>query len=142
MPPKRSPAPHEIDAFLDDAFRDNRSLERYAMLYPSLRTRLLALLHSNSPPIREKVAALKKAFAEKAKGGEVWFQKRYGLTPTEARIALFIAEGGSVAAFAERAGISPGTVRTHLKAIFEKTGVSRQASLAALLRTRSVRASR
>lgn len=59
--------------------------------------------------------------------------RRYGLTPTEARLALEIAQGHGRVAAAARLGISVGTVRTHLERIFAKTGVHRQAELARLV---------
>ncbi|HEX6603854.1 MAG TPA: helix-turn-helix transcriptional regulator [Sphingomicrobium sp.] len=52
-----------------------------------------------------------------------------GLTQAEAAVAARVWEGDSVAEAAERLGVSPNTVKTHLKAVFEKTGVERQAAL-------------
>ena len=51
----------------------------------------------------------------------------------EAQIALFVAEGGSVVQFASLHRKSEATVRTHLKAIFRKTGASRQSDLPRLI---------
>jgi DNA-binding CsgD family transcriptional regulator len=58
---------------------------------------------------------------------------RFRLSPAEARIALGIARGQTLAAIAANNGISVQTVRTQLKAIFSKTGVHRQAELALLI---------
>lgn len=52
-----------------------------------------------------------------------------GLTQSEAQIATEIAGGRSLAAIAEGLGISPNTVRAHLRSIFAKTGVKRQSQL-------------
>lgn len=57
----------------------------------------------------------------------------YGLTPTESRLAVLLAEGFTVAESAERLGMKITTARTHLAALFEKTGARRQAELVGLL---------
>lgn len=57
----------------------------------------------------------------------------FGLTPAEARIALRLATGEDVGVAAEMLGISAGTVRNHLKAIFVKTGTHRQGDLLRLI---------
>jgi DNA-binding CsgD family transcriptional regulator/PAS domain-containing protein len=63
-------------------------------------------------------------------------QALFGLTPTEARVALQVAQGASGPEAAAALGIGAGTVHAHLKSIFAKTGVRRQSGLARLL-TRS-----
>lgn len=57
----------------------------------------------------------------------------YGLSPAQARVAAFVADGLSVVEIADRLGISPSTARTHLNRIFDKTGVRTQSSLVRLL---------
>jgi DNA-binding CsgD family transcriptional regulator len=57
----------------------------------------------------------------------------FDLTPAEARIAGLITEGHSVHLIARQQQITPNTVRRHLKAVFAKTGVHRQAELVSLL---------
>ncbi len=59
----------------------------------------------------------------------------YDLTPAELRIVKLSAEGMSMAEAAERLGIAPSTVKTHLLRAYEKTGTHRQSELAALLRS-------
>lgn len=56
---------------------------------------------------------------------------RYGLTPAE--VACALAMPGSVRAVAEGLGLSMNTVKSHLKAIYQKTGVRSQAELVGLL---------
>ncbi len=58
---------------------------------------------------------------------------RYGLTRAEAQCAERLGAGESVAAIAAVMGLSPHTVRSHLRSIFGKTGVRRQGELIALL---------
>lgn len=67
-------------------------------------------------------------------GYSVEFLKRfYDLTPAEARLAKLIAEGERLDSIAVRLSISVHTARTHLKRVFEKTGVERQAELVQLM---------
>ncbi len=56
-------------------------------------------------------------------------QELFGLTPAEARLTAALVEGLSVKDFAEAAGVSLNTARTHLKNVFAKMGVKRQAAL-------------
>ncbi|MBB4155248.1 DNA-binding CsgD family transcriptional regulator [Sphingomonas jinjuensis] len=57
----------------------------------------------------------------------------FDLTPGEARVARLLASGTPIADAAAALGIGSGTVRTHLKAVFAKTGVARQVDLVRLL---------
>jgi DNA-binding CsgD family transcriptional regulator len=57
----------------------------------------------------------------------------FDLTPTEARVARDLAEGKTVAAIASGAGASESTIRTHVRAVLEKTGCNRQTDVVALL---------
>ena len=57
----------------------------------------------------------------------------YGLTPAEARLAVLLLGGGSVAEAADQLGVTLNTARTHLKQVFAKTGTKRQAELVRLL---------
>lgn len=59
-------------------------------------------------------------------------QAAFSLTPAEARLAAALAGGASVAEAAGRFAVSPATTRAQLKAIFAKTGVSRQVDLVRL----------
>ncbi|MEO5807297.1 helix-turn-helix transcriptional regulator [Devosia sp.] len=61
----------------------------------------------------------------------------FDLTPAEARLAKALASGSTKSDFAAGAGISTETVKTQLKSVFEKTGVSRQADLVRLLASTS-----
>jgi PAS domain S-box-containing protein len=60
-------------------------------------------------------------------------ERLFALAPAEARVAALIASGASPRQAAIELGLSEGTVRTTLKHVFAKTGVSRQSTLAALL---------
>lgn len=60
-------------------------------------------------------------------------QALFDLTPAEARTASQITEGKSIEQISLATGISPNTIRTHLKSVFQKTGVQRQAELVSML---------
>ncbi|WP_234050281.1 MULTISPECIES: helix-turn-helix transcriptional regulator [unclassified Xanthobacter] len=60
-------------------------------------------------------------------------QQAFGLTPTEAAIALLLARGEGAREIARMRAISYETVRTHIRSIFHKLGVNRQAEVGALL---------
>lgn len=57
----------------------------------------------------------------------------YGLTPIEAKLAALVGAGIDLAEAAERLGMAKETARHHLKRIFSKTGVNRQAELVRLV---------
>lgn len=58
---------------------------------------------------------------------------RWGLTPSEARLARQLAAGLPLAQVAEEAGVTIGTARNQLKNVFGKTGTRRQGELISLL---------
>ncbi|WP_127143966.1 response regulator [Pelagibacterium montanilacus] len=57
----------------------------------------------------------------------------FGLTRTEAEIALELADGHKPAAIAAALGIAQTTVAFHMRNLFQKTGTGRQAELVALI---------
>jgi DNA-binding CsgD family transcriptional regulator len=59
-----------------------------------------------------------------------WFD----LTPSEAKIAAYVADGKSLEEYANDRGVSINAARFLIRGVFAKTGVSRQAELASLLR--------
>ena len=56
----------------------------------------------------------------------------FELTPAEARVAAHAAAAVPVAAIASRLGLSPNTVKTHLKTIYLKAGVQNRSDLVRL----------
>ena len=56
-----------------------------------------------------------------------------GLTPMESRVAVWLAEGKSVRDMAEATGRTPGSIYWHLKQIYQKQPISRQADLVRLV---------
>ena len=61
--------------------------------------------------------------------------QRYALTPREVQVLHGIVDVGGVPKVAAMLGISDRTVKAHLHAIFDKTGVRRQADLVKLVST-------
>ncbi|MCG8392806.1 MAG: helix-turn-helix transcriptional regulator [Pseudomonadales bacterium] len=59
--------------------------------------------------------------------------ERYGLTVAEREVVGLLAQGVSLADIAESTGRSRETVRSHLKAVFMKTGTHRQVELVVLV---------
>lgn len=57
----------------------------------------------------------------------------YGLTHAEARVVLAASSGNTVIENAKSLGLSPNTVKTHLRHVFAKTATGRQAELASLI---------
>jgi DNA-binding CsgD family transcriptional regulator len=57
----------------------------------------------------------------------------YGLTATEAKVALSIAAGNDAPGTAHQLRVSTNTVHTHLRGIFRKLGINRQADLVRVL---------
>lgn len=60
---------------------------------------------------------------------EAAVSRAYGLTPAEARLLAALVGGERIPDYAQRHGISVTTVKTHLKALFDKVGERRQADL-------------
>lgn len=57
----------------------------------------------------------------------------FSLTESEARVALALAEGLSVAEIASSSGVTVKTVRVQLSSVFSKTNTQRQGELVSLL---------
>jgi len=55
-----------------------------------------------------------------------WIMDGYGLTQAESKVALAASSGLGVPETASRLGVSPNTIKTHLRRVFAKTGTSRQ----------------
>jgi len=60
-------------------------------------------------------------------------QSLFDLTPAEARVARALTVGQTLQRIADDSCLSQNTVRTHLRAVLEKTGCNRQAEVVALL---------
>ncbi|OBG32093.1 MULTISPECIES: helix-turn-helix transcriptional regulator [Mycolicibacter] len=63
----------------------------------------------------------------------ILLRRLYGLTNAEAQVALLVMRGEGLTPIAEELSVSLTTVKTHLRHIFDKTGIHRQAELVRLL---------
>jgi DNA-binding CsgD family transcriptional regulator/PAS domain-containing protein len=59
--------------------------------------------------------------------------KLFGFTPTEAQLAIHLANGLNIDEAAAELGMTRNTARAHLRAVFTKTGISRQPALVRLI---------
>jgi DNA-binding CsgD family transcriptional regulator/PAS domain-containing protein len=57
----------------------------------------------------------------------------FGFTPTEANLAMLLANGLTLDEASAELGVSRNTARTHLRSVFAKTGVTRQTGLVRLI---------
>jgi len=105
------------------------TLGAYIELYPSVRSRLLDMEKTTDPDLRRKFDALRSAILSREADRRERLGREWGLTATEARLAIHLADGGTVGGYASVYGVAKGTVRTQLKAVFAKTGVNRQSAL-------------
>ena len=61
------------------------------------------------------------------------FMHLYGLTVSEATLAIILAEGKTMDEVSADLGVTKNTARAHLRAIFAKTGVTQQSMLVSLV---------
>lgn len=94
-----------------------------ALLAPPAPPRALLVLSDAPPEAPHAGAALARL---------------YGLTPAAQALSLAIAAGKTLAEIDEERGVGPQTLRNHLKSIFARTGLSRQAQLAAAVARQSL----
>lgn len=82
---------------------------------------------------RGEVAVLVRDTGAQGPHTEDVLKQLFGLTSTEAKLSLAIADGQTPSEVADALGRSVETVRTHLKRVFEKTSTTRQAELVRLV---------
>ena len=110
-----------------------RNAQHYAKLYPSILARFDAAYRASHPMVLQITRAMARASEHSVQQREARLRADHGLSPQEIRTALHLIDGGSVASCAAAHEVAPSTVRSHLKSIFAKTGVTRQAELPQLL---------
>jgi DNA-binding CsgD family transcriptional regulator len=62
-----------------------------------------------------------------------WVMDSFGLTKSEAKVALAASSGLTIPETAKNLGVSQNTIKTHLGRVFAKTGTGRQSELARLM---------
>jgi DNA-binding CsgD family transcriptional regulator len=133
------------DAFLDEQFRA-------AIEHPGVRAKVRSIGVSRAAgeaPFAIHVLPLIGAARERAESDGVLLllaesgnasvpnadllRLLFDLTPAEAMLARALIEGKTVAEFAKLRGLSDATVRSQVRSVFAKTGVTRQVELVRLL---------
>lgn len=101
---------------------------------PPLPLLIIPVTHSTLVPMqRFRHAHVAMLFSDPARNQPIIpeaLQSAYGLTSTEAHIAIAIANGMGVPEIAAMRGTMTNTVKSHLKSIYSKLDVNRQTELA------------
>jgi len=86
-----------------------------------------------TPELIGRLIAIMCVAGEPTGGDEALAESAFGLTPAEARAAALVARGATARETAQALGLSPETVKTHMKAVLQKTGARGVKDLARLL---------
>jgi DNA-binding CsgD family transcriptional regulator len=123
--------PYEIAALGSAARRRHAAGEPAPRMRMRTNSGMWLLVHASVLGGSDQVALV----IEPAKASEIapLIIEAYGLTPRELEVTRMISRGMKTAEMAERLFLSPHTVRDHIKAIFEKVGVSSRGELTATL---------
>lgn len=105
----------------------------YDSLYPSVPRRAVEIIGLFADDLAAKGIAVSLEVPDTPDEAAGRLVAGHGLTAAEARLALFLASGGSLAGYAAVQKVSRNTARTHLQRIFQKMGVGRQAELVRLV---------
>jgi DNA-binding CsgD family transcriptional regulator len=83
-------------------------------------------------PVRSRAALITITDPDREHSSDLvkMLQQAFGLTPAEAQTASLMGSGLSPQDAADQLGLTVGTIRCELKAIFAKVGISRQSELA------------
>jgi DNA-binding CsgD family transcriptional regulator len=107
---------------------------------PSQEARLRGILHvvpicGEARDIFSSGGAILVIAGASTQGGlsQELLQGLFDLTPAEARLARGLMQGLTLADAAHQFGVAEATIRTQLKALFAKTGQSRQSELVRML---------
>lgn len=79
--------------------------------------------------MQQSLSAASGALGELMEG----YFRGWALTPTEADVATFTIKGYSIAEIAKLRGSAEGTIKTHLNAIYRKSGLTGRAQLVSVL---------
>lgn len=105
----------------------------YARLYPSALRRTVDIVTGMAADYAAEGVTLIFDVPDAPSARAERLQAQFGLTATEAQLALHIADGGDLGGYAAARGVSRNTARNQLQTVFEKAGVRRQAELVKLL---------
>jgi DNA-binding CsgD family transcriptional regulator len=123
--------PWEIAALAISARRRQAEGERAPRMRMRTAGGIWLLAHASVLGDSDQVALV----IEPAKASEVapLIVEAYGLTPRELEVTRMVARGMKTGEMAAQLFLSPHTVRDHIKAIFEKVGVSSRGELTATI---------
>jgi DNA-binding CsgD family transcriptional regulator len=124
------PAPDHIK-IVEDNLKRRPDMRGFAESNPAVVDRLGQIVRWVDANLR--AAGYKLSLEEIAPREDEGWETRFGLTPAEARLAAHLLDGGTPASYAQSQGLSPHTVRNHLRSIYAKTNTNRQVSLLQLL---------
>jgi DNA-binding CsgD family transcriptional regulator len=124
--PSMRPAPGTLPVFDDVQTSTARYTLRASFLPPSVFA-------------REQVVLVAVERAGILLPASETLQRRFGLTPREAQVALRLAHGDSDAELARVLGVSPHTVRHHTERVFDKLQVRSRKALALWLASNAIR---
>jgi len=79
--------------------------------------------------IENDLAAIKARLGERSRIDAQFVAAHTGLTPTQSRVAVLLAEGNTVRDIVLKAGMKENSVRSLIKRIHSKLGVSNQAQV-------------
>lgn len=127
-----------IQCVLDKADASGDALECLRLPRPGGRRELLAMIYPletapEAPESDPRAMILLSDPEHRARVPEDVLARLFDLTPTEARIALALAEGQRTADIARDMQVASTTVTFHLRNLFQKTNTHRQAELVALI---------
>lgn len=91
--------------------------------------RVLVQLMRRQAQLEQGMSVAAGALADVIEG----YYQEWGLTASEQDVAGFTIKGYSIAEIATLRGSAPGTVKTHLNAIYRKAGVAGRGQLVSLL---------
>lgn len=117
---------------VEDYFRRHADVRRAAEKNPAVLDRLSEVVRWLDDRLRTEGHKLSLEKTAPTDDARAW-DKRFGLTPAETRLAVHLLKGGSAKSYAVEQRLSPHTVRNHLRSIYAKTDTNRQVSLLQLL---------
>ena len=140
----KSSESRELDALIEHAVARSEQAGQnaagaMAITRPSGRSNLGILVRAaplsewSESPIRPAAFVVLRDPETRFNASQSVLKRLYGLTPAESNLTVKLLDGLSVEEAAEALAISRNTVRCQLRAIFAKTGVTRQIELMRML---------
>lgn len=109
-------------------------MNQFRRVYPKSRERWQEIFETGPEEFRPLIRQVLDLMDTPLEDARDEIGKYFGFTMTETRLALHLMDGGSLSNYAEARNVSRNTARNQLQVIFQKTRVTRQSQLVALLR--------